>query len=58
MADFFDKLPPMDLMRYEKMTFVQLIIPVESANRAVSYLGELGIAQFKDVSDLLLALVS
>lgn len=40
----------MDLMRSEKMTFVQLIIPVESAHRAVSYLGELGLLQFRDVS--------
>uniref|UniRef100_A0A7N0T9V3 V-type proton ATPase subunit a n=1 Tax=Kalanchoe fedtschenkoi TaxID=63787 RepID=A0A7N0T9V3_KALFE len=51
MAEFFDKLPPMDLMRSEKMTFVQLIIPVESAHRAVSYLGELGLVQFKDLND-------
>ncbi|CAM8964067.1 unnamed protein product [Rhodiola kirilowii] len=51
MADFFDKLPPMDLMRSDKMTFVQLIIPVESAHRAVSYLGELGLVQFKDLND-------
>ncbi|KAL9676118.1 hypothetical protein QQ045_004331 [Rhodiola kirilowii] len=51
MADFFDKLPPMDLMRSDKMTYVQLIIPVESAHRAVSYLGELGRVQFKDLND-------
>uniref|UniRef100_A0A7N0UKU1 V-type proton ATPase subunit a n=1 Tax=Kalanchoe fedtschenkoi TaxID=63787 RepID=A0A7N0UKU1_KALFE len=51
MAEFFDNLPPMDLMRSEKMTFVQLIIPVESAHRAVSYLGELGLLQFKDLND-------
>ena len=50
MDDFPDNLPPMDLMRSEKMTFVQLIIPVESAHRAVSYLGELGLLQFRDVS--------
>ena len=48
--EFIDNLPPMDLMRSEKMTFVQLIIPVESAHRAVSYLGELGLLQFRDVS--------
>ena len=36
-------------MRSEKMTFVQLIIPVESAHRAVTYLGELGLLQFRDV---------
>ena len=40
----------MDLMRSEKMTFVQLIIPVESAHRAISYLGELGLLQFRDVT--------
>ncbi|GMN24554.1 hypothetical protein TIFTF001_000622 [Ficus carica] len=40
----------MDLMRSEKMTFVQLIIPVESAHRAVSYLGELGLLQFRDMN--------
>ncbi|KAF8402766.1 hypothetical protein HHK36_010856 [Tetracentron sinense] len=47
---FFDNLPAMDLMRSEKMTFVQLIIPVESAQRAVSYLGELGLLQFRDLN--------
>ncbi|KAD4384485.1 hypothetical protein E3N88_24653 [Mikania micrantha] len=41
----------MDLMRSEKMTLVQLIIPVESAHRAVSYLGELGLLQFRDLND-------
>lgn len=41
----------MDFMRSEKMTFIQLIIPVESAHRAVSYLGELGLIQFKDLND-------
>ncbi|KAG2670310.1 hypothetical protein I3843_14G077800 [Carya illinoinensis] len=45
-----DNLPPMDLMRSEKMSFVQLIIPVESAHRAVSYLGELGLLQFRDLN--------
>jgi hypothetical protein len=50
MERFIENLPPMDLMRSEKMTFVQLIIPVESAHRAVSYLGELGLLQFCDVS--------
>lgn len=48
--EFVDKLPPMDLMRSEKMTLVQLIIPVESAYRAVSYLGELGLLQFRDLN--------
>ena len=50
MDDFLDKLPQMDLMRSEKMTLVQLIIPVESAHRSVTYLGELGLLQFRDVS--------
>ncbi|XP_052200901.1 V-type proton ATPase subunit a1-like isoform X1 [Diospyros lotus] len=45
-----DNLPEMDLMRSEKMAFVQLIIPVESAHRAVSYLGELGLLQFRDLN--------
>ncbi|XP_043718165.1 V-type proton ATPase subunit a1-like isoform X2 [Telopea speciosissima] len=48
---FFDNLPAMDLMRSEKMTFVQLIIPFESAHRAISYLGELGLLQFRDLND-------
>lgn len=47
--ELFKNLPEMDLMRSEKMTFVQLIIPVESAHRAISYLGELGLLQFRDV---------
>lgn len=46
----FDRLPPMDHLRSEKMCFVQLIIPAESARLAVTYLGELGLLQFKDVS--------
>ncbi|CAJ1956020.1 unnamed protein product [Sphenostylis stenocarpa] len=50
MEQFIDDLPPMDLMRSEKMTFVQLIIPVESAHRAISYLGELGLLQFRDLN--------
>ncbi|PON62354.1 ATPase, V0 complex, subunit 116kDa [Parasponia andersonii] len=50
MDDFIENLTPMDLMRSEKMTFVQLIIPVESAHRAVSYLGELGLLQFRDLN--------
>ncbi|KNA18565.1 hypothetical protein SOVF_069640 isoform B [Spinacia oleracea] len=40
----------MDFMRSEKMTFVQLIIPVESAHRAISYLGELGLLQFRELN--------
>lgn len=47
---FIDNLPAMDLMRSEKMTFVQLIIPVESTHRAVSYLGQLGLLQFRDLN--------
>ncbi|GLT37296.1 hypothetical protein SLA2020_116250 [Shorea laevis] len=50
MERFINNLPPMDLMRSEKMTSVQLIIPVESAHRAVSYLGELGLFQFRDLN--------
>lgn len=52
MEEFLDKLPQMDLMRSEKMTLVQLIIPVESAHRSITYLGELGLLQFRDVSVL------
>ncbi|KAJ6804670.1 V-type proton ATPase subunit a1 [Iris pallida] len=47
---FFDNLPPMDHFRSEKMSFVQLIMPIESAHRAVTYLGELGLVQFKDLN--------
>lgn len=45
----FDDLPSMDHLRSEDMSLVQVIIPVESAHRAVSYLGELGLLQLKDV---------
>ncbi|KAL9244714.1 hypothetical protein vseg_018459 [Gypsophila vaccaria] len=48
--EFIDNMPPMDLMRSEKMSLVQLIIPVESAHRAVSYLGELGLLQFRELN--------
>ncbi|KAL6532642.1 V-type proton ATPase subunit a1 [Orobanche hederae] len=48
--EYIDKLPSMDLMRSEKMMFAQLIIPVESAHRAVSYLGQLGLIQFRDLN--------
>jgi V-type H+-transporting ATPase subunit a len=48
----FDRLPPMDHLRSEKMCYVQLIIPSECARIAVTYLGELGLLQFKDVSIL------
>ncbi|KAG5515440.1 hypothetical protein RHGRI_036481 [Rhododendron griersonianum] len=46
----FDNLPEMDLMRSEKMGSVQLIMPVESAQRAVLYLGDLGLLQFQDLN--------
>ncbi|KAG8078404.1 hypothetical protein GUJ93_ZPchr0007g4111 [Zizania palustris] len=47
----FDRLPPMDHLRSEKMCFVQLIMPAESARLAVTYLGELGLVQFKDLNE-------
>lgn len=40
----------MDLFRSEEMNLAQLIIPVESAHHAMSYLGELGLFQFKDLN--------
>ncbi|XP_028803008.1 V-type proton ATPase subunit a3-like isoform X2 [Neltuma alba] len=40
----------MDLLRSEPMQLVQLIIPTESAYRAISYLGDLGLCQFKDLN--------
>eukprot|EP00252_Welwitschia_mirabilis_P011263 TRINITY_DN2534_c0_g1_i1.p1 TRINITY_DN2534_c0_g1~~TRINITY_DN2534_c0_g1_i1.p1 ORF type:complete len:818 (-),score=151.87 TRINITY_DN2534_c0_g1_i1:210-2663(-) len=43
-------LPQMELMRSEEMNLVQLIIPVESAHTSISYLGELGLIQFKDLN--------
>ncbi|XP_009617904.1 V-type proton ATPase subunit a1-like [Nicotiana tomentosiformis] len=49
--EYIDNLPPMDLMRSENMTFVQLIIPVESAHPAITYLGQLGLLQFRDLND-------
>ncbi|KAL0561131.1 hypothetical protein IC582_001551 [Cucumis melo] len=42
--------PPMDLFRSEPMQLVQLIIPIESAHRTISYLGDLGLLQFKDLN--------
>ena len=42
--------PTMDLLRSELMQLVQLIIPIESSHRTISYLGDLGLFQFKDVS--------
>ncbi|KHN22210.1 Vacuolar proton translocating ATPase 100 kDa subunit [Glycine soja] len=43
-------LPTMDLLRSEPMQLVQLIIPIESAHRSISYLGDLGLIQFKDLN--------
>ncbi|KAF9593764.1 hypothetical protein IFM89_025231 [Coptis chinensis] len=51
MRKLIEKVAEMEFMRSEKMTFVQLIIPVESTHRAVSYLGDLGLLQFKDLND-------
>ncbi|CAL5388143.1 unnamed protein product [Camellia sinensis] len=48
--EYIDNLPAMDPMRSQKMTFVQLIVPAESSHRAVSYLGELGLLQFRDLN--------
>lgn len=48
--DFFKNLPPMEQLRSEEMSMVQLIIPVESAHRTITYLGELGLLQFKDLN--------
>ncbi|KAL6524733.1 V-type proton ATPase subunit a2 [Orobanche minor] len=42
--------PAMDLLRSEPMQLVQLIIPIESAYYAISYLGDLGLFQFKDLN--------
>ncbi|KAL4584247.1 hypothetical protein LXL04_008842 [Taraxacum kok-saghyz] len=40
----------MDLFRSEPMQLARVIIPVESAHRVISYLGELGLFQFKDLN--------
>ncbi|XP_030523170.1 V-type proton ATPase subunit a3 [Rhodamnia argentea] len=42
--------PPMDLFRSEPMQLVQVVIPVESAHLTVSYLGDLGLLQLKDLN--------
>ncbi|KAL9274728.1 V-type proton ATPase subunit a3-like protein [Drosera capensis] len=42
--------PAMDLLRSEPMQLVQLIIPIESAHLSISYLGDLGLIQFKDLN--------
>ena len=47
----------MDLFRSEEMQLVQLIIPAESAHDTITYLGQLGLLQFKDVSILLRGLL-
>ncbi|CAI7788616.1 unnamed protein product [Closterium sp. NIES-53] len=43
-------LPVMDLFRSEEMQLMQLIIPAEAAHDTISYLGELGLVQFKDMN--------
>eukprot|EP00271_Cylindrocystis_brebissonii_P001270 TRINITY_DN1157_c2_g1_i1.p1 TRINITY_DN1157_c2_g1~~TRINITY_DN1157_c2_g1_i1.p1 ORF type:complete len:820 (-),score=206.26 TRINITY_DN1157_c2_g1_i1:844-3303(-) len=40
----------MDLFRSEEMQLVQLIIPAESAHDTITYLGQLGLLQFKDLN--------
>ncbi|KAI3684916.1 hypothetical protein L6452_34145 [Arctium lappa] len=40
----------MDLMRSEPMQLARIIIPMESAHRTISYLGDLGLFQFKDLN--------
>ncbi|KAJ0680616.1 putative V-type ATPase, V0 complex, 116kDa subunit family [Helianthus annuus] len=42
--------PPMDLFRSEPMHLVQIIIPIESAHLTASYLGDVGLIQFKDLN--------
>ncbi|XP_042373134.1 V-type proton ATPase subunit a3-like [Zingiber officinale] len=42
--------PPMDLMRSEEMQLARIIIPVESGHHTLSYLGDLGLVQFKDLN--------
>ncbi|EXC04207.1 Vacuolar proton translocating ATPase 100 kDa subunit [Morus notabilis] len=42
--------PTMDLLRSEPMQLVQLIIPMESAHRSITNLGDLGLFQFKDLN--------
>nr|CAD1843569.1 unnamed protein product [Ananas comosus var. bracteatus] len=40
----------MELMRSEAMQLVQIIIPIESSHLTMSYLGNLGLLQFKDLN--------
>eukprot|EP01018_Ginkgo_biloba_P024715 Gb_23980 [translate_table: standard] len=47
---FLNDLPPMEHLRSEEMNLVQLIIPVESAHQTITYLGELGLLQFRDLN--------
>ena len=42
----------MEMFRSEEMQLVQLIIPAEAAHETVSYLGDIGLLQFKDVSSI------
>ncbi|GJS92255.1 V-type proton ATPase subunit A3 [Tanacetum coccineum] len=51
--------PSMDLFRSEEMHLVQIIIPIDSAHFSASYLGDIGLIQFKDVfSQLSLTLLN
>ncbi|XP_076900102.1 V-type proton ATPase subunit a3-like isoform X1 [Bidens hawaiensis] len=50
MMEMLENLPTMDLMRSEPMQLARIIIPIESAHRTVSYLGDLGLFQFKDLN--------
>ncbi|GAQ77930.1 vacuolar proton ATPase [Klebsormidium nitens] len=40
----------MEMFRSEEMQLVQLIIPAEAAHETVSYLGDIGLLQFKDLN--------
>ncbi|CAL5205413.1 unnamed protein product [Lathyrus oleraceus] len=40
----------MDMLRSEPMQLAQLIIPIEAAHQTISYLGDLGLFQFKDLN--------
>lgn len=42
--------PPMDLFHSDLMHLIQVIVPIESARLIVSYLGDIGLIQFKDVN--------
>ncbi|KAL7602948.1 hypothetical protein Lser_V15G18666 [Lactuca serriola] len=47
---YLESIIGMDLFRSEPMQLTRVIIPVESAHRVISYLGELGLFQFKDLN--------